>query len=113
MKTFISVIPKAPHGPEYIYFVKVDDRVNGIKYYECTIVEQSNVNNTTTVTRYDGTNMTVPSSHIYRLGCKPDDGDDVIVYRGDDPYAVRGDAFYLTRSLLIHPHFIVMMIHIC
>ena len=92
--------------------MKADDRVDGIRYFECTIVEQSDVNNTTTVTRYDGINMTVPTSHIYRLGCKPDDGDNVIVYREDDAYAVRGDGFYLTRSLFIHPQFIVMVIHI-
>ena len=70
------------------------------------------MNNTITVTRYDRINVTMPTSHIYRLGCKPDNGDDVIVYHRNDLYAVRGDGFYLTRSLFIHPQFIVMVIHI-
>ena len=89
---FIVIANSVSRYGGFQYFVRHYDDINGARYFECNITKDWDQNTTTNipVILYDGTEETHPISDIFILGCAPAPVDEVLVYYGDLPYAVKG-----------------------
>ena len=88
----MSLVGRSQKGNRtYRYFVKWDDAKTGGRFFECSIVGNWNKGMPlVTVRTHTGNTGKYDLSSIFKIGCPPEVGDDVIAYWDNRPYAFKG-----------------------